>query len=282
MFVWWIREQGTNHRDDELKQTICSQKPYGDWLNQYKIVWKNSKIQSWVLASGAMNIFWNIRKHSGIQQKILIPLSNQWRLMVKKPSAPWAQMYRWRYWVISRNISSLFQAIIRTGNQSAHWSHSWTHGDEPLTFVGNNGNLLDEDPTHCHSGIKTSGTWQVKNWKDQKYWYRYLSGKNITDPYFVPMENRMHWKRGLDRICRYAEDAVHDGFVRVDSLRSKLLTDRGDSYLCWLLLLFITILSVKDYVDKWESGRGGRCGSASFHFACLLAFSFQYQSIISH
>ena len=30
-------EQGRIISDDELKQTICSQKPYGEWLNKYKI-----------------------------------------------------------------------------------------------------------------------------------------------------------------------------------------------------------------------------------------------------
>ena len=30
-------EQGRIISDDELKAKICSQKPYGDWLNQYKI-----------------------------------------------------------------------------------------------------------------------------------------------------------------------------------------------------------------------------------------------------
>ena len=30
-------EQGRIISDDELKKNICSQKPYGDWLNQYKI-----------------------------------------------------------------------------------------------------------------------------------------------------------------------------------------------------------------------------------------------------
>src|SRR4030095_1526562 len=30
-------EQGRIISDDELKSKICSQKPYGDWLNQYKI-----------------------------------------------------------------------------------------------------------------------------------------------------------------------------------------------------------------------------------------------------
>ena len=30
-------EQGRIISDDELKQNICSQKPYGEWLNKYKI-----------------------------------------------------------------------------------------------------------------------------------------------------------------------------------------------------------------------------------------------------
>src|SRR2546430_13282071 len=30
-------EQGRIISDDELKQKICSQKPYGEWLNKYKI-----------------------------------------------------------------------------------------------------------------------------------------------------------------------------------------------------------------------------------------------------
>ena len=36
MFVVDI-EQGKIISDEELKQEICTQKPYGDWLNQYKI-----------------------------------------------------------------------------------------------------------------------------------------------------------------------------------------------------------------------------------------------------
>ena len=35
--MWSILEQGRIISDDELKQKICSQKPYGEWLNKYKI-----------------------------------------------------------------------------------------------------------------------------------------------------------------------------------------------------------------------------------------------------
>ena len=34
-------ELGRIISDEDLKQTICSQKPYSEWLNKYKYDWKN-------------------------------------------------------------------------------------------------------------------------------------------------------------------------------------------------------------------------------------------------
>ena len=90
-------EQGRIISDDELKQTICSQKPYGEWLNKYKIRLEELPEPRVMFTHLSTTRFSNTRKHLGIQQKILKPSLRRWRWMEKNLLVPWELIFRWLY-----------------------------------------------------------------------------------------------------------------------------------------------------------------------------------------
>lgn len=74
-------EQGRIISDDELKNTICSQKPYAEWLNKYKIRLEELPEPRYFSHILNMSRSSNTRKLLDILPKILKPLSRQWPLM---------------------------------------------------------------------------------------------------------------------------------------------------------------------------------------------------------
>ncbi len=86
------------------------------------------------------------------------------------------------------------------------------------------------------------------------------------------MENRVHFKAGLDRLCRYAVDAVLDGFEVL------ILSDRAiDSDHAPIPSLLATAAVHHHLIRKGYRGQVGIIVEAGdvwevHHFACLIGF----------
>ncbi|MDP9230524.1 MAG: glutamate synthase large subunit, partial [Bacteroidota bacterium] len=140
------------------------------------------------------------------------------------------------------------------------------------TFVGNIGNLLEEDPLSCHTvGLKHPILTNYELEKLRSIDTGIFQSKTLQT-YFVADGKPGSLKKGLDRLCRYAEDAVNDGFEVL------ILCDRAiDSDHVTIPSLLATAAVHHHLIRKGMRGQVGIVVEAGdvwevHHFACLIAF----------
>ena len=140
------------------------------------------------------------------------------------------------------------------------------------TFVGNNGNLLEEDPLSCHTVALKHPV--LSNYELEKI-------RSIDTGVFQAKTLQMYYradgkpdslKKGLDRLCRYAVDAAEDGFEVL------ILTDRSiDSDHAPIPSLLATAAVHHHLIRKGLRGCVGLVVEAGnvwevHHFACLIGY----------
>jgi glutamate synthase (NADPH/NADH) large chain len=141
-----------------------------------------------------------------------------------------------------------------------------------VTFVGNNGNLLDEDPRHCHSVALKQPILQSGELEKLRSIDTGIFQAKTLQTYFVADGKPGSLQKGLDRLCRYAVDAVQDGFEVL------ILSDRAiDSEHAPIPSLLATAAVHHHLIRKNLRGQVGlvvESGDAweVHHFACLVAF----------
>jgi glutamate synthase (NADPH/NADH) large chain len=140
------------------------------------------------------------------------------------------------------------------------------------TFVGNNGNLLDESPEHCHTvALKQPILTSTELEKLRSIDTGIFQAKTLQT-YFRADNKPGSLQRGLDRLCRYAEDAVHDGFAVL------ILCDRAvDSDHVAIPSLLATAAVHHHLIRKGLRGQVGIVVEAGdvwevHHYACLIGF----------
>jgi glutamate synthase (NADPH/NADH) large chain len=140
------------------------------------------------------------------------------------------------------------------------------------SFVGNNGNLLDEDPMHCHTVALKQPILTSKELEKIRSIDTGIFQAKTLQTYFRSDGKPDSLKRGLDRLCRYAEDAVYDGFEVL------ILCDRAvDSDHAAIPSLLAVAAVHHHLIRKGLRGQVGIVVEAGdvwevHHFACLLAF----------
>ncbi len=140
------------------------------------------------------------------------------------------------------------------------------------TFAGNNGNLLLEDPLTCHSvALKHPVLSNFELEKIRSIDTGLFQAKTIQC-YFRADGKPGSLKRGVERICDYAEDAVMDGF------KVLILQDRAiDSNHAPIPSLLATAAIHHHLIRKGLRGQVGIIVEAGdvwevHHFACLVGF----------
>jgi glutamate synthase (NADPH/NADH) large chain len=140
------------------------------------------------------------------------------------------------------------------------------------TFAGSNGNLLIEDPLACHSvALKHPVLTNHELEKIRSIDTGIFQAKTLQT-YFRADGKKGSLKAGLDRLCRYAVDAVEDGFEVI------ILTDRAiDSDHAPIPSLLATSAVHHHLIRKGYRGQVGIIVEAGdvwevHHFACLLGF----------
>src|SRR5687768_12133545 len=140
------------------------------------------------------------------------------------------------------------------------------------TFGGNNSNLLNEDPLACHSvGLKHPVLSNHELEKIRSIDTGIFEAKTLQT-YFMADGKAGSLQRGLDRLCRYAVDAVQDGFEVL------ILSDRAiDSDHAPIPSLLYTSAVHHHLIRKGLRGQVGLVVEAGdvwevHHFACLIGF----------
>ena len=155
-------EQGRIISDEELKEKYAVRKPYGDWLNQYKIrleELEEPRVQFTHLTDDSVLKY---QKAFGYSTEDIETLIKPMALEAKEPvgsmgtDVPLA--------VLSdqpQHLSSYFKQLFAQVTNPPIDPIRERMVMSLATFVGNNGNLLEEDPMHCHTvALKATNTYQ--------------------------------------------------------------------------------------------------------------------------
>ena len=266
-------EQGRIISDQELKQQICTEKPYEEWLNKYKIRIEDlpePRVKFTHLEHDAIFKYQNAFGYATEDlENILKPMA----LDAKEPIGAMGSDVPLA--VLSdqpQHLTSYFKQLFAQVTNPPIDPIRERMVMSLATFVGNNGNLLDEDPMHCHTvALKHPVLTNYELEKLRSIDTGVFQAKTLQC-YFRADGKPGSLQKALDRICRYAVDAATDGFEVI------ILSDRAiDSEHAAIPSLLVTSAVHHHLIRKGLRGSVGLVVEAGdvwevHHFACLLGF----------
>ncbi len=266
-------EEGRIISDDEIKKKICNQKPYGEWLNKYKIRLEELPEPRVMFTHLEHDQVFMYQKTFGYTTEDLDVLIAPMALDGKEPTGSMGNDVPLA--VLSnqpQHLSSYFKQLFAQVTNPPIDPIRERLVMSLVTFVGNNGNLLEEDPLACHCvGLKHP---VLSNWELEKI--RSIDTgifqAHTLQSYFFADGKPGSLQKGLDRLCRYAADAVEDGFEVL------IITDRAiDSDHAAIPSLLATSAVHHHLIRKGLRGKVGLVIEAGdvwevHHFACLIGF----------
>ncbi|MFW2477224.1 MAG: glutamate synthase large subunit, partial [Sediminibacterium sp.] len=266
-------EQGRIISDEELKQQICAQKPYADWLNKYKIRLEELPEPRVMFTHLEHDQVFKYQKAFGYSTEDLDTIIAPMALDGKEPigsmgtDTPLA--------VLSdqpQHLSSYFKQLFAQVTNPPIDPIRERMVMSLATFAGSNGNLLVEDPLACHSVALKQPVLNNHELEKIRSIDTGIFQAKTLQTYFRADGKPGSLKAGLDRLCRYAVDAVEDGFEVI------ILTDRAiDSDHAPMPSLLATAAVHHHLIRKGYRGQVGIIVEAGdvwevHHFACLIAF----------
>lgn len=266
-------ELGRIISDEELKQSICSNQPYGDWLNQYKIRLEELAEPRVTFSYLTDESVLKYQKAFGYSTEDIDVILKSMALDGKEPvgsmgtDIPLAILSN-----EPQHLSSYFKQLFAQVTNPPIDPIRERMVMSLAAYVGNNGNLLDEKPEHCHTVALKHPILSSKELEKIRSIDTGIFQAKTLQTYFKADGKAGSLKHGLDRLCRYAEDAVHDGFEVL------ILSDRAlDSEHASIPSLLATAAVHHHLIRKGLRGQVGIVIEAGdvwevHHFACLLAF----------
>jgi glutamate synthase (NADPH) large chain len=266
-------EQGRIISDDELKQTICSQKPYAEWLNKYKIRLEELPEPRVLFTHLEHDQIFKYQKAFGYSTEDIETIIAPMAIDGKEP--------------IGSMGSDVPLAVLSDQPQhlSSYFKQLFAQVTNPpidpirerlvmslATFAGNNGNLLLEDPLACHSVALKHPVLTNHELETIRSIDTGIFQAKTLQTYFRADGKPGSLQAGLDRLCRYAVDAVVDGFEVL------VLSDRAiDSDHAPIPSLLATAAVHHHLIRKGYRGQVGIIVEAGdvwevHHFACLVGF----------
>ena len=266
-------EKGKIITDDEIKHKVASRQPYGKWLENYKIHLSELAEPRLAFASLSEDSVFRYQQVFGYSREDIDTIIKPMALDGKEP--------------IGSMGTDVPLAILSDKPQhlSSYFKQFFAQVTNPpidpirerlvmslATFIGNNGNLLDEDKMHCHCVVLKHPI--LKNHQLEKL-------RSIDTGMFHAKTLQTYYnadglpgslERGIARLCRYAEDSVDDGFEVL------ILSDRAIDSDHAPIPSLLAVSAVHHHLIR--SGRRGDVGLVVeagdawevHHFACLLAF----------
>ncbi len=266
-------EQGRIISDEELKQSICSQKPYAEWLNKYKIRLEELPEPRVMFTHLEHDQVFKYQKAFGYSTEDLDTIIAPMALDGKEPigsmgtDVPLAVLSEQ-----PQHLSSYFKQLFAQVTNPPIDPIRERMVMSLATFAGSNGNLLIEDPLSCHSVALNHPVLNNHELEKIRSIDTGIFQAKTLQTYFRADGKPGSLKAGLDRLCRYAVDAVEDGFEVL------ILTDRAiDSDHAPIPSLIATAAVHHHLIRKGYRGQVGIIVEAGdvwevHHFACLLGF----------
>jgi len=266
-------EQGRIISDDELKNKICSSKPYAEWLNKYKIRLEELPEPRVAFTELHHDQIFKYQKAFGYTTEDVESIITPMALDGKEP--------------IGSMGSDIPLAVLSDEPQhlSSYFKQLFAQVTNPpidpirerlvmslATFAGNNGNLLVEDPLACHCvALKHPVLSNHELEKIRSIDTGIFQAKTLQ-LYFRADGKPGSMQAGVERLCRYAVDAVLDGFEVL------ILSDRAiDSDHAPIPTLLATAAVHHHLIRKGLRGQVGIIVEAGdvwevHHYACLIGF----------
>jgi glutamate synthase (NADPH) large chain len=266
-------EQGRIISDDELKETICSQKPYAEWLNKYKIRLEELPEPRVLFTHLETDQIFKYQKAFGYSNEDLENIIGPMAIDGKEPigsmgtDTPLA--------VLSdqpQHLSSYFKQLFAQVTNPPIDPIRERLVMSLATFVGSAGNLLVEDPLDCHTVALKQPVLNNHELEKIRSIDTGIFQAKTLQCYFRADGRPGSLQRALDRLCRYAVDAVDDGFEVL------ILSDRAiDSDHAPIPSLLATAAVHHHLIRKGKRGQVGLVIEAGdvwevHHFACLIGF----------
>ncbi|QJD98019.1 glutamate synthase large subunit [Mucilaginibacter robiniae] len=265
--------QGKIITDEEIKQQIAAQQPYGRWLENYKIRLSELAEPRLAFASLSPDSVFRYQQVFGYTREDIDTIIRPMALDAKEP--------------IGSMGTDVPLAILSDNPQhlSSYFKQFFAQVTNPpidpirerlvmslATFIGNNGNLLDEDKMHCHCVMLKHPILRNHQLEKLRSIDTGLFHAKTLQTYFKADGQPGSLEKGIARLCRYAEDAVEDGFEVL------ILSDRAlDSEHAPIPSLLAVSAVHHHLIKKGCRGAVGLVVEAGdvwevHHFACLLAF----------
>jgi len=266
-------EQGCIRSDEEVKGELVRQQPYGEWLNNYKI-----RLQE---LEEPRVTYTYLKKESVFKYQQAFGYSREDLEAILTPMALTG------YEPIGSMGTDVPLAILSDQPQhlSSYFKQFFAQVTNPpidpirerlvmslATFIGNAGNILVEDKKFCHCvtlehPILTSSELEKLRSIDTG-----IFQAKTLQLYFKADGKPGSLEAGLERLCRYADDAVRDGFEVI------ILSDRAIDSQHAAIPSILAVSAVHHHLIK--TGNRGAVGLVVeagdvwevHHFACLLAF----------
>ena len=266
-------EQGRIISDDELKQDICSQKPYSEWLNKYKIRLEELPEPRVTFTHLQHDQVFKYQKAFGYSTEDLDNIITPMALDGKEPTGSMGTDTPLA--ILSdqpQHLSSYFKQLFAQVTNPPIDPIRERLVMSLATFAGNNGNLLVEDPLDCHSVALKHPVLDNHELEKIRSIDTGIFQAKTLQTYFRADGKPGSLQKGLDRLCRYAVDAVEDGFEVI------ILSDRAiDSDHAPIPSLLATSAVHHHLIRKGLRGQVGIIIEAGdvwevHHFACLIGF----------
>ena len=266
-------EQGRIISDDELKADICSKKPYAEWLNKYKIRLEELPEPRVMFTHLESDQIFKYQKGFGYSSEDLDNIISPMAVDGKEPigsmgtDSPLA--------ILSdqpQHLSSYFKQLFAQVTNPPIDPIRERMVMSLATFAGSTGNLLVEDPLACHVVALQQPVLSSYELEKIRSIDTGVFQAKTLQTYFRADGKPGSLKKGLDRLCRYAVDAVEDGFEVI------ILTDRAiDSDHAPIPSLLACAAVHHHLIRKGYRGQVGIIVEAGdvwevHHFACLIGF----------
>lgn len=266
-------EQGRVISDDELKQKICTQRPYGEWVRNNKV-----RLQDLPEAGGS---FHKYDPRTFVKRQISFGYTTEDLRVVL------SQMCETGKEALGSMGSDIPLAVLSNQAQhlSSYFKQLFAQVTNPpidpirermvmslLTHVGGSLNLLEETAEHCITlelpiPVLSNSELEKIRYID----HRHLQTKTVYT-YFKADGKPGSLQKGLDRVCQYVTDAIEDGFTII--ILSDRSFDSGHAQIPSLLALGAVH---HDLIRKGLRGKVGLLVEAgdvweTHHYATLLGY----------
>ncbi|MFN0254225.1 glutamate synthase large subunit [Pedobacter ureilyticus] len=266
-------EQGRIISDDEIKQQVCGRRPYADWINQYQIKLEELPEPRVMFTNLSEESIFNYQQVFGYTREdidlLIKPMAIEGKEAIGSmgTDTPLAVLSKQ-----PQHLSSYFKQLFAQVTNPPIDPIRERVVMSLAGFMGNNGNLLEENQMQCHCvGIKHPILTNQELEKLRSIDTGLFQSKTLQ-MYFRADGKAGSLQKALDRLCRYAVDAVEDGFQVI------ILSDRALDSTHAAIPSLLAVSAVHHHlIRKGYRGAVGIVVEAGdvwevHHFATLIGF----------